>query len=57
MTKQVRVMLADEVHAQVKSRAALAGMTLAAWIEAAIADKLGKPTPKTPATTKGKGKQ
>ena len=55
MTKQVRVMLADEVHAQVKSRAALAGMTLAAWIEAVIADKLGKPTPKTP--TKGKGKQ
>ena len=54
MTKQVRVMLADEVHAQVKSRAALAGMTLAAWIAAAIAEKAAR-TPATP--PKGKGKQ
>ena len=55
MGKTVRIIIDDETHKQAKAQAALAGMTLAAWIEAAIADKLGKPTPKTP--TKGKGKQ
>ena len=46
MSKQVRVILPEEVHAQVKSQAAFQGVTLAKWIEAAIMEKLGKPTKK-----------
>jgi predicted HicB family RNase H-like nuclease len=46
MTKQVRVMLSEEVHAQIKARAALEGVTLAAWIAAAIDEKLSKPKKK-----------
>lgn len=46
MAKQVRVMLPEEIHAQVKSQAALQGVTLAKWIEAAIMAALAKPTKK-----------
>ncbi len=46
MAKTVRIYLSDEAHAQAKSRAALEGVTLAAWIEAAIKDALAKPQKK-----------
>ena len=47
MTKQVRIYLPDEVHAQAKARAALEGVTLAAWIETALTEALAKPQKKT----------
>lgn len=40
MAKTVRVYLSDEAHAQAKASAALGHVTLAAWIEAAINEKL-----------------
>ena len=46
MAKQVRVILPDDVHIQVKVSAALAGVSLAAWIADAIAAKLAKPQAK-----------
>ena len=49
MGKTVRIIIDDETHKQAKAQAALAGMTLAAWIAAAIAEKAAR----TPATTKG----
>lgn len=55
MTKQVRIYLEDEVHAQVKARAALEGKTQAAWIEAALMAALAKPQAKRSAKGKVKG--
>jgi predicted HicB family RNase H-like nuclease len=46
MAKTVRVYLSNEAHAQAKAAAALQGVTLAAWIEAAIMEKLERPAPK-----------
>jgi hypothetical protein len=46
MTKQVRIYLTDEAHAQIKSRAALEGKTQAAWIETALMSALAKPQAK-----------
>lgn len=46
MAKTVRIYLSDEAHAQAKARAALEGVTLAAWIETAIKDALTKPQKK-----------
>lgn len=51
MTKQVRIYLEDEVHAKAKASAALEGVTLAAWIEAALMAALEKPVKRT--TKKG----
>ena len=52
MTKTVRIVIDDETHRQAKAQAALAGVTLAAWITAAIGEKAQRPTAKR-STAKG----
>ena len=53
MIKQVRIYLAEEAHKAAKSAAAQEGITLAAWIESAIKEKLDKEQ----RTTKKEGKK
>ena len=53
MRKTIRIAIEDDAHKQAKARAALEGVTLAAWIEAAIAEKLTKPIAKPSKITKG----
>ena len=53
MIKQVRVLIEDDLHAQAKSHDALEGVSLAAWIEAAIKAQLAKPI--APRNTQPKG--
>lgn len=43
MRKTIRIAIEDEAHKQAKARAALEGVTLAAFIEAAIVAALAKP--------------
>lgn len=40
MRKTIRIAIEDEAHKQAKIGAAQSGITLAAWIEAAISEKL-----------------
>lgn len=49
MAKTIRVKLPDEAHKQAKAAAALQGITFAAWVEAAIVEKLQRLSRKTPA--------
>lgn len=55
MIKQVRVLIEDDLHAQAKSHAALEGVSLAAWIEAAIKAQLAKPIAARSTQPKTKG--
>jgi hypothetical protein len=52
MRKTIRIAIEDEAHKAAKSAAALQGMTLAAFIEAAIMEKIQRPAPKPARSTK-----
>lgn len=46
MVKTIRVIIEEDLHKQAKARAALEGVSLAAWIATAIEAQLAKPQKK-----------